>query len=101
MSIPLPPPLLIPALQAACLDRLSDAAIPEFAPFAFTLARRMASLHAAGRVGPDHSLWQVAVDAVLLRLVDAETEVHEEVLRLLLAAAPAMGPARCVGLMRA
>jgi len=34
------------------------------------------------------------VDNVLIALVDAETEVHEEVLRLLLAAAPALEPKR-------
>lgn len=78
--------------QAACLDRLSDRAVPEFAPFAFTLARRLATLHAAGRLDPTHPLWSVAVDGVLICLVDAETEVHEEVLRLLLAAAPVLEP---------
>ena len=80
--------------QERCLAYLSTLAIPEFAPFAFTLARRMASLLAEGKVTPSSPLWRVAVDGVLLRLVDAETEAHEEILRLLLAAAPAIESSR-------
>ena len=79
-------------LQERCLGYLSILAIPEFAPFAFTLARRMASLLAEGKVTPSSALWRVAVERVLLRLVDSETEAHEEVLRLLLAAVPLLDP---------
>ncbi|GAB4814531.1 hypothetical protein N2152v2_001577 [Parachlorella kessleri] len=68
-------------------SRMSDKAIPEFAPFGYTLARRMAALLAEGRVEVGGKLWLVAVDQILVKLVDAETQVHEEVLRLLLAAA--------------
>lgn len=70
-------------MQERCIGYL---AIPEFAPFAFTLARRMASLLTSGKITTTSSLWRIAVDNVLIRLVDAETEAHEEVLRLLLAA---------------
>ena len=61
--------------------------VSEFAPFAFTLARRLASLVATGKITVKSSIWEIAVDNILIRLVDAETEAHEEVLRLLLAAA--------------
>jgi hypothetical protein len=47
----------------------------------------MASLLASGKISTKSLIWRVAVDNVLIRLVDAETEAHEEVLRLLLAAA--------------
>ncbi|GFH23068.1 uncharacterized protein HaLaN_20621, partial [Haematococcus lacustris] len=36
----------------------------------------------------DNSLWLQAVDGILVKAVDAQTQVHEEVLRLLLAASP-------------
>jgi hypothetical protein len=74
---------LLLSLQERCIGYLS---VPEFAPFAFTLARRMASLLASGKITTRSPIWRVAVDNVLIRLVDAETEAHEEVLRLLLAA---------------
>lgn len=79
-------------LQERTLGFLSTLAIPEFAPFAFTLARRMASLLAEGKVTPSSALWRVGIEGVLLRLVDSETEAHEEILRLLLAAAPSLDP---------
>jgi hypothetical protein len=89
------------AALAAALDRLrmtaagaGDAAAPEFAPFAFALARRLAAMLAAGAAPPSSALWRLAVDGLLVRLAGAKEEVHEEVLRLLLAAAPAMDPAR-------
>lgn len=101
-ATPPPPPAPPPARpQAACLDRLHALAVPEFAPFAFTLARRMASLLAAGRARPAGALWAAAVDGLLVRLVDAESEVHEEVLRLLLAAAPALPPTRLAACLEA
>jgi len=78
-------------VQERCIGYL---AIPEFAPFAFTLARRMASLLASGKITTSSSIWRVAVDNILIRLVDAETEAHEEVLRLLLAATKRLDAAK-------
>lgn len=39
-------------------------------------------------MSPEDELWALAVDAILIKIVDSEIAVHEEVLRLLLAAAP-------------
>jgi hypothetical protein len=87
---------------ALALDTLGpEVAAAEYAPFAFTLARRASLMLAAGRLSPgsgdDSSgdpLWALIVDRLLLRLVDGEIQVHEEVLRLLLAAAPTLGAVR-------
>lgn len=65
---------------------MSDKALPEWAPFAATLAQRLAKLAAANALKPTDALWKLALDYVLLRAVDTETQVHEEVLRLLMAA---------------
>jgi hypothetical protein len=46
----------------------------------------MASLLTSGKITTTSPIWRVAVENVLIRLVDAETEAHEEVLRLLLVA---------------
>ena len=91
-----------PALAAIArsLSHLSTVAHTEFAPFAFTLARRMTALLKAGRMRPSSAAWRMAVDAVLIRLVDSEVQVHEQVLLLLLAAAPELEPIRlsqCLG----
>ncbi|KXZ51837.1 hypothetical protein GPECTOR_11g276 [Gonium pectorale] len=59
----------------------------ECADFASTLAARLAERVAARRLGPGCTLWTVAVDNLLVAAVDAHTQTHEEVLRLLLAAA--------------
>ncbi|KAG2491041.1 hypothetical protein HYH03_010488 [Edaphochlamys debaryana] len=68
--------LLVPACLAV-----------EAADFASTLAARLAELVKARRLGPGSRLWVVAVDNLLVGAVDAHTQTHEEVLRLLLAAA--------------
>lgn len=91
--------------QAQCLDIIPQT-LNEFGPFGLTLARRLAALLSASpsplpsspaastqlNLSPEDdsetSLWTLAVDKVLVKLVDTEAEVHEEVLRLLLAAAP-------------
>lgn len=74
---------------ASCCDVLTPKSIPEFGPFGLTLARRIATMLSTNSTTPEETdqLWFLAVDRLLVRLVDAETDVHEEVLRLLLAAA--------------
>ncbi|PRW60598.1 Negative elongation factor B [Chlorella sorokiniana] len=79
--------LLLHAMAKA-MEVMSDKSIPEFAPFGFTLALRVAQLLKSGACEVKDTLWQLAVDQVLVKLVDSETQAHEEVLRLLLAAAP-------------
>ncbi|KAI3429855.1 hypothetical protein D9Q98_010166 [Chlorella vulgaris] len=74
--------------MARAMDKMSDKSIPEFAPFGYTLAIRMAQLIKGGVCQVKDGLWVVAVDQVLVKLVDSVTQTHEEVLRLLLAAAP-------------
>ncbi|PNH00694.1 hypothetical protein TSOC_013467, partial [Tetrabaena socialis] len=59
----------------------------EAADFAATLAGRLAELVKSRRLGPGSRLWLYAVDCLLVKSVDAHTQAHEEVLRLLLAAA--------------
>lgn len=80
-------PLL--AALAATLEKLHKG-LSEWAPFAATLAARLAHLLARRQVTVGGPLWQLALEQLLLRMVDSETQVHEEVLRLLLAAAPFM-----------
>jgi hypothetical protein len=58
------------------LERLSDEALPEWAPFAATLAQRLARLAAAGQLAPDQPLWALAVDSLLLRAVDTESQAR-------------------------
>ncbi|PSC68506.1 Negative elongation factor B [Micractinium conductrix] len=79
--------LLLHAMALA-MERMSDKSIPEFAPFGYTLAVRLAILLKSRAMEVKDSLWQLAVDRVLVKLVDSETQTHEEILRLLLAAAP-------------
>lgn len=74
-------------MQRDCLDRLSERAIPEFAGFAFSLSRRLSNLLTQGVLQITNPIWSLAVEGILVRLVDADTKVHEEVLRLLLLAA--------------
>lgn len=80
-------PLL--AALAAALERMHKG-LSEWAPFAATLAARLAHLLARRQLTVGGPLWQLALEQLLLRTVDSETQVHEEVLRLLLAAAPQM-----------
>ena len=80
--------------QSDCLDRLSEKAVPEFAGFAFSLARRLSSLLTQGILQIMDPIWNLAVEGILVRLVDADTKVHEEVLRLLLLAAGSAGSAQ-------
>ena len=58
------------------LERMSDKALPEWAPFAATLAQRLARLVAAGQLAPGQPLWGLAVERLLLRAVDTEGQVR-------------------------
>ena len=60
-------------LQA--LEKMSERALPEFAPFAATLAQRLTKLVAAGQLSPDQPLWHLAVDRFLVLAVDTEGQV--------------------------
>ena len=57
------------------LEKMSERALPEFAPFAATLAQRLTKLVAAGQLAPDQPLWQLAVDRFLVLAVDTEGQV--------------------------
>ena len=54
---------------------MSERALPEFAPFAATLAQRLTKLVAAGQLAPDQPLWRLAVDRFLVLAVDTEGQV--------------------------
>ena len=58
------------------LERMSEEALPEWAPFAATLAQRLARLAAARQLAPDQPLWALAVDSFLLRALDTESQVR-------------------------
>ena len=60
-------------LQA--LHKLSDKGIVEWAAFAATLAQRLARMLAAGQISPAHQIWNLAVDNILVKAVDADTQV--------------------------
>lgn len=62
--------------------------MPEFAPFAYTLARRISTMLNEERISVTSEIWEKAVNKILLYLVDSETEAHEEILRMILAASP-------------
>ena len=55
---------------------MSERALPEFAPFAATLAQRLTKLVAAGQLAPDQPLWRLAVDRFLVLAVDTEGQVY-------------------------
>ena len=57
--------------------------MPEFAPFAYSLARRVGLMLKKGTMRVDSVLWKLAVEKILLNLVDSETEAHEEILNTL------------------
>ena len=59
-------------------------------PFAASLARQLAPMCASKKLVPESSVWAAAVDGLLLRATAVSMEVHEEVLRLLQAAASQM-----------
>lgn len=61
-------------VQAA--GRMSDKAMPEWAPFAATLAKRMARMVKARALAPGDALWGLALDHVLLRAVDTEMQAR-------------------------
>ena len=61
-------------LQA--LERMSERALPEFAPFAATLAQRLTKLVSAGQLVPNQPLWELAVDRFLVLAVDTEGQVR-------------------------
>ena len=61
-------------LQA--LERMSERALPEFAPFAATLAQRLTKLVTAGQLVPSQPLWELAVDRFLVLAVDTEGQVQ-------------------------
>jgi hypothetical protein len=61
-------------LQA--LERMSERALPEFAPFAATLAQRLTKLVSAGQLVPNQPLWELAVDRFLVLAVDTEGQVQ-------------------------
>lgn len=58
------------------LDKMSDKAFPEFAPFAATLAQKLVKFVKSGQLAPGQPLWKLAVDQFLLRAVDTETQVR-------------------------
>ena len=60
-------------LQA--LHKLSDKGMVEWAAFAATLAQRLTRTLAAGLISPAHQLWNLAVDRILIKAVDADTQV--------------------------
>jgi len=82
------PFIYIHVLQASCIDKVAIPAIPEFAPFAYTLARRISNMISNNIIEVQDGIWNLAVEKILLNLVDSETEAHEEILRLLMVAAP-------------
>ncbi|MCJ1461801.1 Cofactor of BRCA1 [Pseudocyphellaria aurata] len=67
--------VVLTALQQA-LDKTSDKALAEWAPFAATLAQRMVRLVKGGRVAAGSPLWLLIVDRLLLRLIDTDVQAQ-------------------------
>ena len=64
---------LAAAMQA--LSLLDERALPEWAAFAATLARRMAELLPQQQVGLGDPVWAACVDRFLLKAVDIDSQV--------------------------
>ncbi|CAG9462743.1 unnamed protein product [Pedinophyceae sp. YPF-701] len=64
----------------------SPGSLVEWAPFAATLARRVASAVQGGGVVPGDAFWELAFDGILMKLIGVDPQVHDEVLRVLLVA---------------
>lgn len=64
-------------LMLASRHLTTPAAIPEYAPFAYSLASVLQDLVKAKQLSASSSFWQVAVGKVLLALVDADSQVRE------------------------
>ena len=83
-----------PILASAAAGGLPDSCVGDEQPFAVTLARRLAAMNsgmgAVEAAAPGGALWRNAVDGCLLRCCVAGLEVHEETLRLALAASARM-----------
>ena len=79
-------PFTLPSVLDACARSRAG-------PFAASLARQLAALSVAKKLVPESSIWTAAVDGLLLRATAVSMEVHEEVLRLLQAAAGQMSGA--------
>uniref|UniRef100_A0A383VWM1 Negative elongation factor B n=1 Tax=Tetradesmus obliquus TaxID=3088 RepID=A0A383VWM1_TETOB len=71
----------------------SPAAVPEYAPFAYSLASLLQELVKSRGLSARSAFWGAAVGEVLLALVDADSQVHIEVLRLLLGVCKELPPA--------
>ena len=54
---------------------MSERGICEWAAFSATLAQRLARMLAAGLISPNHQLWSLAVDKILIKTVDADIQV--------------------------
>lgn len=87
-------------LLAVVRDTFKAKAVEEYAPFTASLARCLADGVDSGRVTPGGALWQLAVDGLLIKGVDGHVQAHEEVLRLLLRAAPQLGDAAVADYLR-
>ena len=60
-------------LQA--FHKLPGKGIVEWAAFASTLAQRLARMLKAGLISPAHPIWTLAVDSILIKAVDTDTQV--------------------------
>ena len=58
------------------LQQLSDKSLPEWTPFAFSLAARLQEEHRSNRLTPGDALWQIAVEQLLLPAVDSDHVVR-------------------------
>ena len=57
------------------LEQLDERALPEWAAFAATLARKLADLLPRGRVALGDPVWTACVDNFLLKAVDIDSQV--------------------------
>ena len=62
-------------MASQALHRMSDRGVVEWAAFAATLAQRLARMLSAGLISPAHHLWNLALDKMLIKTVDADIQV--------------------------
>jgi hypothetical protein len=75
---------------------MSERALPEFAPFAATLAQRLTKLVSAGQLVPNQPLWELAVDRFLVLAVDTEGQVRRPTQQSFLQGVPFPGALPCM-----
>mmetsp|Transcript_15476 Transcript_15476/g.43334 ORF Transcript_15476/g.43334 Transcript_15476/m.43334 type:complete len:687 (+) Transcript_15476:362-2422(+) len=82
------------AVMLACLGALlvdsNHKSHSTWSSFGFSLVAQLRRMVSKGALKPDNLLWETAVDGIAMRLLDAEAQIQEQVVALLVLAAPSL-----------